>query len=497
VQRTLANAIPAAHIVAVSPLSFRIADIRVIQLEKIVRAKVSIFCLIFLVCAIAAIATASQTAAQRRQRIPAKKTTPRQEPTPEPTPNRTPLSTPEQTPEPSAEVDQQEVLKITTDLVTVPVIVTSAEGIYVSDLRKEEFSVAEDGVKQDPAFFATVSAPFHVVLLLDTSASTQEKLGLIRRAAIAFVEQLQSGDRVKVISFDDQVRDLNDFTNDRAALRGAINKTESGAGTKLYDAFELALSSIRTIQGRKAIVLFSDGVDYHSDRASFDGTLRGLDEEGVIVYPIRYETRAETERIARQQADDQTPQLPTLGTIRTPPSGTTAPTFPSDDPDTIPTSGRSGKTGPLGLPSAAEILRRRQGRNPDAGPYPSPDRPPPNPDPNDPRTLPGSRVPSGRGPSSRADDSISAMLDQLYLTADTYLNELASKSGGRLVRADTLSSLPEAFAKIAAELRTQYAIGYYPTNKMRDGQYRKIKITSTRKNVLVRARPGYRAPSGG
>ena len=89
------------------------------------------------------------------------------------------------------------------------------------------------------------------------------------------------------------------------------------------------------------------------------------------------------------------------------------------------------------------------------------------------------------------------MLDQLYLTADSYLLELANKSGGRVLRADTLGSLPDAFAKIAAELRTQYAIGYYPTDKKRDGTYRKIKVTSTRKNVSVRARPGYRAPSGG
>jgi len=89
------------------------------------------------------------------------------------------------------------------------------------------------------------------------------------------------------------------------------------------------------------------------------------------------------------------------------------------------------------------------------------------------------------------------MLDQLYLTADSYLGELANKSGGRLLRADTLGSLPDAFAKIAAELRTQYAIGYYPVNKARDGQYRKIKVSTTRKSVVVRARPGYRAPHGG
>jgi len=87
------------------------------------------------------------------------------------------------------------------------------------------------------------------------------------------------------------------------------------------------------------------------------------------------------------------------------------------------------------------------------------------------------------------------MLDQLYATADMYLAKLASQTGGRMLRADTLESLPDAFAKIAAELRTQYSVGYYSTNKMRNGEYRKIKVKSTRKNVVLRARPGYRAPS--
>jgi VWFA-related protein len=89
------------------------------------------------------------------------------------------------------------------------------------------------------------------------------------------------------------------------------------------------------------------------------------------------------------------------------------------------------------------------------------------------------------------------MLDQLYVTADLYLAELANKTGGRMLRADTVESLPAAFAKIAAELRTQYAVGYYSTNKAQDGKYRKIKLKSTRKSVVLRARPGYRAPSGG
>jgi hypothetical protein len=249
-------------------------------------------------------------------------------------------------------------------------------------------------------------------------------------------------------------------------------------------------------------VLFTDGVDYHSDQATFDGTLRGLDEEGVIVYPIRFDTRDETERIARGQTSYPSVQLPTIGVIRTPPSGTTAPTFPSDDPSNVPTRGARTTTGPLGLPSPAEILRGRRTNDPYPGDYPPQNgRTPPdarNPGPTilaDP--YPGARTdPSGTIKSRRhPDDSIGVMLDQLYLTADSYLKELADKSGGRLLRADTLLSLPDAFARIAAELRTQYSIGYYPTNATHDGQYRRIKVSTTRKNVAVRARPGYRAPS--
>ena len=80
-----------------------------------------------------------------------------------------------------------------------------------------------------------------------------------------------------------------------------------------------------------------------------------------------------------------------------------------------------------------------------------------------------------------------------YLTADSYLKEIADRSGGQLYRADTVASLPQAFAAIAAELRTQYLLGYYPTNKAHDGSYRKIQVKTSRKDIAVRARPGYRA----
>jgi hypothetical protein len=283
----------------------------------------------------------------------------------------------------------------------------------------------------------------------------------------------------------------------------AINSTRSGEGTKVYDALELALNTVRRINGRKAIVIFTDGMDWHSDSATFDGTLRNLDEEGVIVYPIRYDTRATTEALAREQAGQMTPQLPTIDVIRRPPSGTTAPTFPGGDP--VPTSGTKRTSGPLGLPLPDEIMRRRREAGRDR--YP---------DPNDPNQLPGSvpnddrlprdsrvpdrpRIPGQPDPqptirtTRQPDDSISNMLNLAYATADKYLEALAEKSGGRLLRADTIASLPDAFAQIAGELRTQYMLGYYPLNKERDERYRKIKVTTTRKNVVIRARPGYLA----
>lgn len=400
---------------------------------------------------------------------------------------------------PPAEPDELETLKTETDLVTVPLIATSRDGLYITDLRREEFTISEDGVPQQIAFFGKVAAPFHVVLMLDTSSSTKDHLRLIQNAAFAFVQQLQPVDRVKVISFDDKVKDLNEFTSDREVLRAAINSTLPGEGTKVYDAVELAMDTLRKIRGRKAIVLFSDGMDWYSDKATFEGTVRYLDEEGVVVYPIRYDTRATTERLAREQSEQVTPSLPTISVIRQPPpSGTTAPTFPGGDG--VPTSGTPRRTGPLGLPLPDEIMRRR--REEERNRYPDPSRgPAPTGGPGDippdrrDKTIP--RVPDSGPtgtpvPTSRPEDeSLKGMLDMAYLTADSYLKALAEKSGGRLLRADTIKSLPDAFGQIAAELRTQYMLGYYPLNKERDERYRKIKVETTRKNVALRARPGY------
>ncbi|MDQ1638817.1 MAG: Ca-activated chloride channel [Pyrinomonadaceae bacterium] len=397
-----------------------------------------------------------------------------------PLPKQQPMPT-----SPPVEREQIETVKIDTNLVMVPVTATAADGRNVSGLTQDEFAVTEDGVTQQLALFATTRLPVNVVLLLDTSASTKAKLALMQAAAVAFVEKLDTADRVKVISFDSKVRELSGFSNDRATLKAAISSAAAGEGTKLYDAVELALSSLRKLEGRKAIVLFSDGVDWHSDTASDYSTLRWLEEESVVVYPIRYNTRAETERIARKASDEISPELPTSDVIRK--DGGTGPTFPSDDPREAPAPGQPRDTGILGLPSPAEIRRRVNG-TPRPGEI-SADRVK---TPGTPRKPKEETERRGR----HGGDPISEMLDRMYLVADKYLNDLADKSGGTLLRVDDLSTLPDAFAKVAAELQTQYVIGYYPTKKTHDGEYRNIDVTSSHKSVVIRARPGYRAPSG-
>ena len=394
---------------------------------------------------------------------------------------------------PSSEQDV-DTLKIDTNLVTVPVIASSRTGSYIADLKKEEFKLTEDGVAQEIAFLATVDAPFYVVLMLDTSNSTEGKLPQIQRAAIEFLDQIGPNDKVKVISFDGELHNWNDFTSDKAVLRSSISKTKKGDNTRVYDAVQLALDSLRPIQQRKAIVIFTDGMDWHSDQSTFESTMHNLDESGVIVYPIRFETRADTERIARQQdAATNGVGLPTRSIIPGRTGGGTPSTFPGEEGTRTPTMPRS----PYPVDPVGIIFGRRTQAPPTTSPTdPFPDTRPTTTDRT--RRDPGSNPNPGtiNNPAPQ-NDAIAAQLDNLYLMADSYLGELANRSGGQLYRADTLVSLPQAFAAIAAELRTQYLLGYYPTRQEDNGAYRKIQVKTSRKDIAIRARPGYRPKSGG
>ena len=193
--------------------------------------------------------------------------------------------------DPEGETIEGDVIRTDTLLVTVPVTVLDRNGRYVPLLRRENFRIQENGVEQKIAYFATTDSPFTVVLLIDTSGSTHFRLDDIQDAAIDFVTKLKSNDSVMVISFDDRIEVRCKPTTDRHEITRAIKRTRTGGGTRLYDAVEDILDKhLARISGRKAVVLFTDGVDTTSRRASYDTTLRLAAESDAPIYSVDYDT---------------------------------------------------------------------------------------------------------------------------------------------------------------------------------------------------------------
>jgi Ca-activated chloride channel family protein len=193
---------------------------------------------------------------------------------------------------------EDEPIKLHTTLVQVPVIVKETGGRYLTDLKRDEFTIYEDGVKQNVEFFGTVEEPFNVALLLDSSGSTAEQLERIKTAALAFIENLRPQDKVMVLEFNDSVRILCELTGDRKRIERAIGDIKPGDFTQVYEAVYTAVwEKLSEIEGRKAVILFSDGIDTASSEISMEDTLDAvIESEDVIVYPIRYSTRGDVER---------------------------------------------------------------------------------------------------------------------------------------------------------------------------------------------------------
>ncbi|MCA1629899.1 MAG: VWA domain-containing protein, partial [Acidobacteria bacterium] len=174
------------------------------------------------------------------------------------------------------EVGDDEVLRVDTQLVPVPVVVRDRAGRPVANLRAENFTVFEDGRPQRVTNFSTTDAPFEIALLLDTSGSTREDIGLIRRAANLFIEALRPGDRVSIVAFNTRkdeggtlaaVEVKTPLTDDRAKLRDALDRVGSSNGTPYYDALERVAREVfrepprEEVRGRRALVALTDGVD--------------------------------------------------------------------------------------------------------------------------------------------------------------------------------------------------------------------------------------------
>jgi VWFA-related protein len=190
------------------------------------------------------------------------------------------------------EVSEGDVIRIDTNLVTVPVSVLDREGRFISDLRRDEFKVFENGVEQNIAYFEPTEKPFTVALLLDTSGSTFFHLWEIKEAAINFAKQLRPQDRVLIVTFDNLVMLLTEATNNLNVVTEVVERYAiTGFSTRLYDTIDLVFKArLNKIDGRKAIVLFTDGVDTASYQATYQSTLREVEELDALIYPIQYDT---------------------------------------------------------------------------------------------------------------------------------------------------------------------------------------------------------------
>jgi VWFA-related protein len=346
----------------------------------------------------------------------------------------------------SGEIDEGDVVRVDTQLVSVPTIVTNNLGRPLSGLSRQNFSVFEDGQKQSIANFGTTEAPFEIALLLDTSGSTRADVNLIRQAANAFINALRPGDRVAIVAFKDRsnagspiatVDVLSGLTDDRKELRAAIENLGTSNGTPFYDALGQIADKIfrepsrAEVRGRRAIVALTDGVDSASD-SLYDEARQKLLRAGLACYFIQVNTEDFVEdRLLRDCQDD----------------------------------------GRLTL-SARQLQRYRRIFVPRA---------------------------------SNEDYANFCQLGQfermqisrdLYNLARREMNDLARASGARNFIAATLPDARAAFARVAGDIGTQYSLGYYPSNKARDGKYRaiRVEVLGVKENNEVHARAGYFAP---
>lgn len=188
-------------------------------------------------------------------------------------------------------VEDDEIIRVETNIVTMPVTVLDRNGRFVPNLQQRDFQIFENNIEQQVGFFAKVETPFTVILMIDVSPSTKYKINDIQDAAITFVNQLRSDDKVMVISFDERVNILSRPTNNRYELTRAIQQARFGDGTSLYDAVDYVVNrELGGIEGRKAVVLFTDGVDTTSRRSNYQSSVRQTEESEALFYPIRYDT---------------------------------------------------------------------------------------------------------------------------------------------------------------------------------------------------------------
>jgi len=348
-------------------------------------------------------------------------------------------------PGPTATPDKDEVIKVDTQLVDVPIAVVSPNGTPVRGLKATNFAIYEDGQKQEVVDFAATTAPFEVALLLDTSGSTRGDLQLIQRSAIDFISSLRPGDRVAIISYDTQRSQDRAFavsqvlvplTDDRKKLFDTVQRMRTSNGTPYYDSLLDVAEKVfkekpqEEFRGRRALVALTDGVDSTSG-SEFVMAKEELEQAGVVSFFIKVDTRDFFE--SNLLGDCEVAMRFSIAQIRR--------YYRS-------IAGKPGMEKTFNFCQLGDFERL-------------------------------------------------AISKRLYEIADLEMNDLAKASGGKVFPVEDLTEARNAFRSVADEIGTKYTLGYYSSNTKRDGTYRKIRVelVGMPKGTLVRSREGYNAPT--
>jgi Ca-activated chloride channel family protein len=337
--------------------------------------------------------------------------------------------------------DQDEPIRLKSDLVSVSASVTDTSGRAVKSLKADDFIIYEDGIRQKIAHFQAMEAPFTLLLLLDLSGSTHDDVELMKRAARSFLGELRFDDRVGVIAFSREVEMIAELTDPRAEVATAIDRISTAAGedgyrfssntgTSFYDALYLAVeeSPLKQVEGRKAIVCMSDGVD-SSSKLKFQDIAPLVEKSGASIHFLELNTEEATLQ----------------GLLK-----------PKTDPDYINFS-------------QSQVDRYYEEHDPHS-------------------------VDRFRPRSTLSPATVREINAGLYSISRRELRTVAEQTGGRVFPVQTLSDLNLVYKRLADDLHSQYSIAYYPSNNAHDGRWRSIRVETRDRNVKVRARSGYRAP---
>lgn len=209
----------------------------------------------------------------------------------------------------AAQQEKPTLFRANVDVVSLNVTVVDPQNRYVTNLTEQDFTVFEDGAQQELTYFNRTNLPIALSLLIDTSASMENRMQLAQDAAVGFTRKLREQDLAQVVDFDSRVEVLQDFTNNAGDLERAIRTTTAGGSTALHNALYISLKELAKIKPRtsddvrrRAIIVLSDGEDT-SSLVTYEEVLDLAKRSETAVYTIALQSRDSAQNKGFREAE--------------------------------------------------------------------------------------------------------------------------------------------------------------------------------------------------